>query len=353
MAFCDWFSGFVNYDFPDWHDGRVIQIRASGEIDYETLKPMQVKGSYDDNIIVKSCPIPAGPEWSLSQTDSNWRVYISGNPTKFLQGHNVYGHVDMIGVIRDFIKLVLEKLELDIFTINRIMKDSIQVTRLDITQGYLMDSNKAVIDWLRSCSQYMTGKNQTVDSGSTLYVGKHSRRVSIKVYNKAVEMLAHRKTFNLSDETFDKLHGIASCLLRFEVTLRGMKLNDLGLNFLGKATNEMYERDYHRAIEKMNLPENLELIKNDVHLLPSKYVGIYHLWLSGADIKEAMSRAQYYRYRKFFLDKFNLDLSMPPRDISYTSIIPLWQVIRVGAEYNPAEDDENLYIPKGYINDIG
>ena len=347
MPFCDWFSGFVNYDFPDWHDGRVIQIRASGEIDYETLKPMQIKGSFDDNITVKSCPIPATEEYSLSRIEATWRVYISGNPTKFLQGHNVYGHADMIGVIRDFIRIVLDKLGLDVFTINRIMKDPIQVTRIDVTQGYLMDSNKDVTEWLRSCSQFMTGKNQKVDTGATLYVGKHSRRVSIKVYNKAVEMLAHKKTFNLSDEIFDKLHCVASRLLRFEVTLRGMKLRDLGLDFLGKATNEMYERDYHRAIEKMNLPENLELIKNDVHALPPQYSGVYHAWLSGIDIKETMSRTSYYRYRKFFLEKFNLDLSMPPRDISYSSIIPLWQVIRVGAEYNPLEDDENLYIPSG------
>jgi len=352
MPFCDWFSGFINYDLPDYHDGRIIQIRPSGEIDYEVLKPMQVSGSYDDKITVKSCPVPAGPEWSLcSDTETTWRVYISGNPTKFLQGHNVYGHGDMIAIIYDFIRLVLEKLNIDIFTINRIMKDPIQITRIDITQGYTMSSNKEVTDWLRGASQYMTGKNQKVSNDSTLYVGKNSRRVAIKVYNKASEMVAHRKNFNLSDDAFERLYGIASRLLRFEVTLRGMKLGDLGIKYLSKVTNDMFNREFHHAIEKMNLPDNLELIKNDVHQLPPKYAGVYHVWLSGTDLRESMSRAQYYRYRKFFLDKFNLDLSMPPRDISYSTIIPLWRVICPGAEYNPCEDDENLYIPKHRSNE--
>lgn len=345
MPFCDWFSGFVNLDLPDFHDGRIIQIHASGEIDFEVMRPLAVSGSYDDKVIVKSCPVPPAPDWSIFKNVSDWRVYISGNPTKFLQGHNVYGHSDMLGVIRDFIKIVLQKIDVDEFTIARVLRDPIKITRIDITQNYLMKSPSDVSGWLRAASQYMTGKNQKVDNEKTLYVGKNSRRVSVKIYEKAVEMHKHRRTFRLPPETFTRLHDIASKLLRFEVTLRGMKLDDLGCNYLQKVTNSMFEKEYHHTIRKMNLPDNLKVVQSRVDNLPPAYVGVYHKWLNNVDLKSQLSRTAYYRYRKFFLETFSIDLSMPPRDVTYEEIIPLWRVISVDTEYNPSLDDENLYIP--------
>jgi len=345
MPFCDWFSGFINYDRADLHDGHIITTTANGEIELDKFRPLAVKGSYDDKIIIKSCLIPAPPEWSLVSSDSIYRVYISGNPTKFFQGHNVYGHSDMLGVIRDFIKIVLQKIEVDELSIKRILNDKIRITRIDVTNSYVMDSANDVKSWLRAASQYMTGKNQKVDNEKTLYVGKNSRRVAIKVYDKATEMMMHRKTFNLDDVTFCKLHNIASNLLRFEVTLRGMKLDDLGLNDLLKVSNEMFEKEFGNQLEKMNLPENIELVENVINDLPLKYAGIYQKWQNGLIIKDTMSLSSFKRYRKYFLDNFNLDISMPPRDISHTNIIPLWRVIQPGAAYVPSFDDENLYAP--------
>ena len=165
MAFCDWFSGFVNLDISTFHDGRIMYLKNDGSIEYEINKPLSVLGSYDDKVIVKSSLIPASPDWSLDIVqDEIWRVYISGNPTKFLQGHNVYGHPDILSIIHDFVKQVLIRLQVDIFTINRVLKDNILITRLDITSSYVMDSPSDVKLWLRSASQYMTGKNQKVDN---------------------------------------------------------------------------------------------------------------------------------------------------------------------------------------------
>lgn len=348
MSFCDWFSGFVNLDIADLHDGRVIQLRSTGEIDYEILKPMSVTGSYDDKVIVKSCPIAASPEWSMiKQDDTMWRVYISGNPTKFLQGHNVYGHQNMTGIIRDFIKSVLQKINIDEFTIARVLRDPIRITRVDITQSYTMDSASDVSNWLRHAGQYMTGKNQKVDTDKTLYVGKNSRRVAIKIYEKSAEMLKHKNTFNLSDSAFEALYNVALKLLRFEVTLRGMKLEDLKMNYLQKVDNKMFEDQFSLQLQKMNLPENIELVENEINDLPSRYVGIYSLWKDGINLKEKMSLATYKRYRKFFLEGYNLDLSMPPLDLpKKTNVIPLWRYIVAGdREFNPSADDEYLYTP--------
>lgn len=350
MIFCDWFSGFINLDLDYLHDGRVIKIKGNGEIEFETLCLMQVTGSYDDTISVKSCLIPAAPEWSAfrgQNISANYRVYISGNPTKFLQGHNVYGHSDMLGVIMDFIKLVLQKLDIDEFTIARVLKDPIRITRLDITQNYVLDSALAVSDWLRHAAVFMTGKNQKVDNDKTVYIGKNSRRVSIKIYNKANEMLFHRKTFNLDDSAFLSLHNTALNLIRIEVTLRGKKLDDLTANYIQKVSNPMLNELYESQLHKMNLPENIEVTEEIINELSPKFAGVYRHWQNGIDLKTRMSKAQYYRYRKFFLDNYNLDISLPPRDLPKKSnVIPLWRYIVAGDRiHEPAADDLYLYVP--------
>lgn len=347
MAFCDWFSGFINLNVPQFHNGWFCEVTREKVLAYKTSKPLLVEGSYSDKVLVKSCAVEfqSGSRLSYDDNEQKYRVYISGNPTKFLQGHNVFGHTDIVAVIYDFLKVVLIRLDVDLFTINRVLKDEIFITRLDITSSYILDTPSDVKCWLRAAAQYMTGKNQKVDNDKTLYIGKHSRRVSIKVYEKASEMIAHRKTFTLSDDIFDRLHEIASRLLRFEVTLRGMKLKDLFLDTMSNVTNEKLVQEFKTVISKMNLPENIELVENVINDLPLRYVGVYSMWQDGVDLRNQMPDRSYRRYRRFFLQNFNLDLSMPPRDISHTNIIPLWRVISVGSEYNPAFDDDQLYTP--------
>lgn len=352
MCFCDWFSGFVCLDLPDFHDGSVIHIRPNGEIEYETYKPMLVTGSFDDTVIVKSCLIPASPEWSVSnRMDETYRVYISGNPTKFLQGHNVYGHSDMLGVITDFVKIILEKIGVDEVTIARVMRNPIKITRLDLTQSYILDRPQDVTDWLRHAAIHMTGKNQKVNNDKTLYVGKNSRRASIKIYEKSAEMLVHKKNFNLTSEAFDILHTISKTLLRFEVTLRGKKLEEMDYHYINKVTNDMLNNQFGLQLEKINLPDNVDITESDLDHISYKYRGIYDAWLNGKDIRQTMSRAQFYRYRKYFLETFNLDLSMPPRELpKKTNVVPLWRYIVAGDRvYNPADDDEFLYVPRSFV----
>lgn len=348
MPFSDWFSGFVNLDLECLHDGRIIQIKSDGEIDFETLRPLAVTGSYDDTVIVKSCPVIPGPEWSVCKpSEALWRVYISGNPTKYFQGHNVYGHPDMIGVIYDFIRSVLQKINIDEFTIARVLRDPVKVTRLDITQNYLLNSPRDVTDWLRAASQYMTGKNQKISAEKTIYVGKNSRRVSIKMYEKSSEMLKHRKNFNLSDSAFDILHSISSRLLRIEITLRGMKLEDIGYHYLSRINNQMLDDQYNLQLAKINLPDNFEVLEDQINNLPPQYVAAYTYWQNGLDLKTKYPKRTYYRYRKFFLESFSIDIAMPPRDIpKETNVIPLWRYISAGDRvFEPGQDDEYLYVP--------
>ena len=52
-------------------------------------KTLSVEGSYSSKIQIKS------------HTEN--QIYISGNPTKFLQGHNLFGSNDLVSIMGKFL----------------------------------------------------------------------------------------------------------------------------------------------------------------------------------------------------------------------------------------------------------
>ena len=62
------------------------------------INDSRLKGSHESRIHVKT-------------HDQN-QLWISGNPTKFLQGHNIFGTNDLLGICVEFYKQVVVRLEL-------------------------------------------------------------------------------------------------------------------------------------------------------------------------------------------------------------------------------------------------
>ena len=57
--------------------GRLMAVSSDGEIEWEFVKPQSLTGSHESSIQV--------------QTRAPNVLWISGNPAKWLQGHNVFG----------------------------------------------------------------------------------------------------------------------------------------------------------------------------------------------------------------------------------------------------------------------
>jgi II/X family phage/plasmid replication protein len=65
--------------------GRVLSIDSEGEIEWQSEKRLPVVGSHDarPHIVSKGEGV----------------IDISGNPTKFLQGHNLFGSDNLVGLV--------------------------------------------------------------------------------------------------------------------------------------------------------------------------------------------------------------------------------------------------------------
>ena len=81
MIFCDWINlVFDDYDGPIISGGLVQFIHPNGVIEKSVDRRLWLEGSHDSRISVRGWP---------------GYLEISGNPTKFLQGHNLFGSGDL------------------------------------------------------------------------------------------------------------------------------------------------------------------------------------------------------------------------------------------------------------------
>ena len=101
----DWITGkfWITHNPDVLRSGRSVRtkiIDGIETIEYDIANRLSIKGSHDANITIRSL------------TDNT--VEISGNPAKFLQGHNVFGTNDLKYLVAKMIdKLcMLDELEL-------------------------------------------------------------------------------------------------------------------------------------------------------------------------------------------------------------------------------------------------
>jgi II/X family phage/plasmid replication protein len=88
----DWVSAIITckHDPSKLISGIVMSFDAQGENEWTVNKTLSVEGSHSSKIQIKS--------------HTETQIYISGNPTKFLQGHNLFGTNDLIYLMGKFFR---------------------------------------------------------------------------------------------------------------------------------------------------------------------------------------------------------------------------------------------------------
>jgi II/X family phage/plasmid replication protein len=67
----------------------VVKLDPDGQIEWQTSCRVQVEGTHEQGISVRS----VGGDGQGMAT----HLSLSGNPSKFLQGHNIFGSDDLMG----------------------------------------------------------------------------------------------------------------------------------------------------------------------------------------------------------------------------------------------------------------
>ena len=189
----DWATARLRctHDSSKLFGGLVVSMNAKGEVEWQTEKRVVVEGSYSKNITVRS------------HTDGV--IEISGNPAKFLQGHNVFGSDDLIHLIN---KTLDRLIALDIGLtptqeeLQKIAKGFFAVTRVDVNEHFAFNSEQSAKAYLRAVanSSNMRHRGAGQFRGDTLYFSPQSRRTVAKIYHKGDEIHSRKKEHRLHDD---------------------------------------------------------------------------------------------------------------------------------------------------------
>lgn len=283
-------------------------------IEWESSKRLQVLGSHDSSILVRSCP--HRPTTHLE---------VTGNPAKLFQGHNVFGSDDLHGLVIATYLRVCESLDLEPtqHDTERVIDGGVELSRVDVTYSWNLSTRPRVQNALSALESTATLRHRgrgTLFGGNTLYYGKNSRRWSLKLYGKATELQKHK----LPDALLQtQIPQHAEGLLRAEVTYRGQELKRLGLE-RASSWHDGTPSEQHRSImDRLNIAEATMLEPDTLQGLPPRLIGAHQMWKDGHNLRAKFSRPTFYRYRKELLAHgIDIAIQQTTRPAA-TNVVPL------------------------------
>lgn len=299
--------------------GSFISINPDGTIEYETPKRMQLRGSYDGSMTVRTTLVDAN-----GHTE---QIELSGNPVKFLQGHNVWGSDDLPNLVAETLLKVSRLLDIEQPPSTLAALPSATLSRVDINQMYDLGSRSNVLAYLNHLGKNSRTRSQSaVVKGTTVYHNKTSRRWSAKFYSKGQEIELARNNKHGSISLTDSVKTYAAPMLRTEITLKSNELREHNLHRVGTWNTVDCEQIYNDYYERITMPDQqIMLIPEN---LPSSVRSTYVLWKEGHDIRAMVSRPTYYRHRKQLLEH-GIDISIPSGKVQpdQTNVTPLIRTI--------------------------
>ena len=311
----DKIQAVVPYEHTKELSGGVIESwDANGEMTWSRTRRQVARGSWDGTCTVRSQNRIGESRWS--------HVHIDGCPGKLLQGHNLFGSDDVLGLLAMMMAVAMETCgqSADDFTLRRITEGrGVQLIMIDITYSYSLGDRASVRSYLRALSHTATIKHRgrgVLDHG-TLYWGKRSSYWAYKLYGKADEIDSPRKGHRLSGLYDGSLFGkdgrrlrlYAEPLLRGEFRLLPKELKRLGLDDGEPWARIRPQQLYDLYTERMTVSEQKMHEERFLHQLTPSQLAAYQAWKSGRDVAQLYSRSQLWRHRRVLL-QYGVDIAV-------------------------------------------
>jgi len=302
----DWFSGYVGYDASRMVLGQFLEVAPGGEVVRCRDRWETARGSWESGVQVTR------GEPTMAMLDSSRELgflcsetailRVSGNPVKFLQGHNVAGpSVSQLGpVVQALVRGFGEGFRPSDADDERL--PAVHRSRVDVTTACDLGSHQAVHDWLRAAAATTRSRHgRAIGSSGTVYWGKHSTRWALKAYCKHCELKPHPA---IDPGMVAELSEWTRTQLRIELTLRRPELKARGM------LDEGIIWEYASRVEVPKMKQGVHV--NDAQLAPGALCA-YQAWLRGGDVAVMLGesgRRTFYRYRRTILDSMGVDISM-------------------------------------------
>lgn len=321
--------------------GHFLRVTEGGEIERTTALRKRVLGSFEAALQIRA---PGVHE-----------LEISGNPVKFMQGHNLWGtscptealwaalmHLEASGAL----PCSLRSLGL---VGPSVLADVTELSRVDCTAMLLADGWHDVLTVLRSLR--VAGRlrdrgasglphpwPESQGGGVTFggRPGQTARHRQLTFYAKGKETTVHPLPDAIGDDP-ELIDWVARCL-RCEVRLGTNYLRKRALRALARWTEHTAACEWAEMMDRIDMngseekPEALEHLPDYLRLA-------YGSWMAGDDLQALLPRRKFYRYRSAILKATGVDVAIPrPKDPS-AQIIPFKRVIELRPAGRPAFAD--------------
>jgi II/X family phage/plasmid replication protein len=294
--------GFVG-SFTPTPDGELVT-------DWATPKRCEVEGSYSSKIIVKRAT--GGGFEGSALLHGQPAIYISGNPAKWFQGHNVFGSGDLHGLAVEMLLRVCalhgatpSAADLDAWHAGRF-----DVHRADCTASLLMANEAQAMAALHALdsSGHMRFRGRGKFYGTSIVFGAKSRRSSLMFYAKAKELMV--KGHRLPDELAQtSILAHAKRLLRSEARCFTPMLKAHGLHLaMNWADNSAADLHRHH-LEALEIAESTMIEASTLEGLSGRLQLAYSAWKQGQDLRATLPRRTFYRYRNELL-RHGIDIAV-------------------------------------------
>lgn len=299
--------------------GCVAKLDADGNVEWLTQSFMSVEGSHESSVGIKSL---------TPQT-----IQISGNPAKWLQGHNLFGTNNLVELMAQFFSqlyeiMAEEGLNPTIEQCEAINEGRYTISRVDINETWFLKNQYDVKAWIRAAGEKMSMpyRGKGVFSGDTLYWGKGSKYYFLKCYSKGDEINSKKSNFPTELRTPEMLE-YADKALRLELTLCSKALREWHLNQPCNWAQDTARMLLLQVVRTLDMSNNFKLSSEITRGLPTGLRLAYLAWFNGEDLRTILPKNTFYRYRRK-LKEYDVDIVLV-RDIDkpVDNVIPLIRVL--------------------------
>lgn len=310
----DWLTCKVPCRLPQpIFDGQTVKLDHEGRELSRSHHRLALPGSFECSILLRSIDCT--------------HLEISGNPAKWLQGHNLYGPDCPRELLAATLQRLSDLLGLDCATVfPEALQRQARLSRIDCTFMALLPDKGSVHSWLRDA--YATGsavhRGRGVFENGTLVFG-HARGKSFQhwqlvCYAKGDEIRRRPPPPAMADS--DEVRQWADRCLRLEVRLGRLTLQRNGLSTLSDWTEGAARREWERAMAKLQFSE-VECDKAAVDALPLHHRAAFALWKNGDDLRDLYSKPTFYRHRSAIQKAIGIDIAVPPAATATAEIVPI------------------------------
>lgn len=353
MIQCDWISAKIVSRFGlGYTSGEMIKLDPFGNQVGRSMAPMLVEApSYSDKMRIF--------------TPDEATLWLSGNPAKLFQGHNLWGSGDALGLFFDAGLWVRQCSGL--FPSSSTYQANFQglptFSRVDLTRSYRFSTHKEAQEFIRFTAGNSRSRHGAARlyGSETAYFGQNSTRWTLKVYDKLTEFIKHglRKLSQPTDchgfTTARQASEWASGVVRFELTLRTPELEKLPKDFFYYASQTDLLELWQSYYDRITWTENAQMVNNSISLdnLPPKMLPVIGAWRTGMDLRACYPKNTFYRYRRQILEAVGVDICLPPPvvddlpDEIKSALSPdRWDPEPASQIYTPPRENLEMYLAK-------